>query len=192
MGYNYGKKRTLQEAQSDTDSYVEPRECFIWFVNNQWGWQSFSSTGDTPCAHYVSHQLGLTTTSSTACRNKYVVRVSDLVARLNPVPLAEVEVGDVWARLKNEARAGGGKEPSSHCGLVLKVDRSGSTPVITIKHCSSGQKKVAENDWTKHFGGGGKFYRLPKNEVSPEAHANLRRFERGFAYQLPFSSNRSV
>lgn len=60
MAFDYGVKRTAEEAEAEVDSYVEPRACFIMYVNNRFGWQAFSTTGDTPCAHYVSHILGLT------------------------------------------------------------------------------------------------------------------------------------
>ena len=49
MAFNYGKRRTAAEASAEVDSYVQPRDCFIWYIDNKWGWQSFSATGDTPC-----------------------------------------------------------------------------------------------------------------------------------------------
>lgn len=185
--FNYGQKRTEAQAAATVASYVEPRGCFMQFVNNRWGWQSFSITGDTPCAHYVSHQLGLTTDSSASCRLKYIIRVSDLVDRLDSVELEDVQVGDVWARLKGERRSGGTAEPTSHCGRVIRVNDDADVPVITIKHCSSGQRRVAENDWASYFGRGGKFYRLQAEDDLPEAHINLRRFRVGLPLQGPMT-----
>ena len=193
MSFNYGKKRSAEDAAKEADGYVEPRECFIWYINNKWGWQSFSTTGDTPCAHYVAHQLGLTAIKGVTCKLGFLVRVDDLVARLGaPIDVADVRVGDVWARLKGAARDGGGNEPTSHCGMVSRVEhQAAAKPVVTVKHCSSGQRKVAENDWTTHFGAGGRFYRLPSRESSVKANVNLQRFAKGFSYRPPFSSHMS-
>jgi len=186
--FNYGQKRTAIEAAAETDSYVEPHDCFIWYINNKWGWQSFSTTGDTPCAHYVSHQLGLKATKGVTCKLGYLVRVEDVVARLGQsIDVGNVAIGDVWARLKGAPSSAGGNEPTSHCGMVIKVEQGARGAKITIKHCSSGQKKVAEDDWAKRFGGGGRFYRLPAKEASIESHANLHRFAKGFTYRKPFS-----
>ncbi|MGZ8415038.1 MAG: hypothetical protein ACXW05_20105 [Gemmatirosa sp.] len=83
----------------------------------------------------------------------------------------------------------GGREPSSHCGMVASVVRDGAEARrVTIKHCSSGQRLVAENDWAKHFGAGGSFYRLPARAKSAETHANRERLIRGFDYRMPFHS----
>jgi len=187
--FNYGKKRSEAEAIAETDGYVEPHDCFIWYINNKWGWQSFSTTKDTPCAHYVSHQLGLKSKGGATCKLGYLVRVDDVVRRLGaPVDAADVAVGDVWARRKGEARERGGTEPTSHCGMVIKVDRDDNGGVtITIKHCSSGQQMVATDDWAMKFSSGGKFYRLPAREANAESHANLHRLGKGFAYRKPFA-----
>lgn len=187
MGTNYGKKRSLEEAADAVDDYVEPRDCFVWYINNQWGWQSFSATGDTPCAHYVAHQIGLSARSGVRCRLNYIVRVSDLVRRLgDPIAAIDAKPGDVWARQKGTRRSGGGNEPTSHCGMVVSADTTaGAQPKITIKHCSSGQRRVAVDDWGKRFGAGGYFYRVPAREVTVEFQRNLQRLVRGFAYELP-------
>jgi hypothetical protein len=179
--------RKLQQAVKDVDSYIEPHDCFVWFMNSREG---YAPIPGTPCAHYVSHQLGMTREhpSDQVCAEKYLIRVEDVVARLDKIEVGDVQVGDVWARLKHAVRTGGGKEPTTHCGLVSKVDTSGDTPKITIKHCSSGQKKVAENDWTQFFAGGGAFYRLPARAKNAEQHANLQRFRKGFGYRRPFTS----
>jgi hypothetical protein len=162
--YDYGRKRTLAEAEQRVHSYVSPRECFVVFVNSKFGWQAYSETGDTPCAHYVSHEVGLTQKKGVRCRKDYLCRVKDVVARLgDPIAVADVKEGDVWARLKGESGAGGDTEPSSHCGMVLKVERGAGKPVtITIRHNSSKQRKLTEDDWAGYFKSGGKFYRRPK------------------------------
>jgi hypothetical protein len=189
MAYKYDKKRNLGEAQTDVDSYVEPRDCFVWYINNAYGWQSFSRTKDTPCAHYVAHQLGLTATNGVTCKSGYLVRVIDVLDRLgDPIETETVSEGDVWARVKGTKGSAGDNEPSSHCGMVVKVIRTvGEPPKITIKHCSSGQRKVAENDWAQWFRSGGQFYRLPAREQTAETHANRQRLISGFGYRTPFA-----
>jgi hypothetical protein len=148
----------------------------------------FDRLTGTPCAHYVAHQIGLKGTSpkDATCNEKFIVRVTDLIARLGaPIDPSEVQVGDVWAVHQHGNRSQG-KDPASHCGMVFSVDRSSGTTAITIRHCSSGQKKVATNDWETYFHSSGAFYRVPAREASASSHANLSRFRKGFAYQAPF------
>jgi hypothetical protein len=166
----------------------------VWYISNQYGYQAFSRTGDTPCAHYVAHQLGLTASRGVRCHLDYLVRVTDVVGRLgDPIEADQVRPGDVWARLKGAKRSGGGNEPTSHCGMVVKVEPvAGGRPKITIRHCSSGQRKVAEDDWAKRFGAGGYFYRLPAKEQTAASHANVQRVIRGFDYRAPFGRGRTV
>lgn len=163
MTFDYGRNRTLAEAQKRVHAYVDPRDCFVVYVNNTFGWQAYTETGDTPCAHYVAHKVDLTA-KGTTCRLGYLVRVKDVVARLgDPIDAKDVQEGDVWARLKGETGAGGDKEPTSHCGMVQSVTRTDNRPpTIVIRHCSSGQKKVADNDWAQYFKSGGRFYKSPK------------------------------
>ena len=49
-------KLTLKQAQAMVPAYVEPRDCFLEFANTAMG---FRPLPGTPCAHYVSHALGL-------------------------------------------------------------------------------------------------------------------------------------
>lgn len=56
---------------------------------------------------------------------------------------------------------------------------------MSIKHCSSGQRRVAEDDWSRYFGAGGQFYRLPSRERKPETAMNLEDLVRGFGYRGP-------
>jgi hypothetical protein len=194
MAFDYKVKRTEADAKARVDAYVEPRDCFIWFTGNRWGWQSFSETGDTPCAHYVAHQVGLRGSGSVVCAAGYLVRVSDVVSRLgDAIDPKDVCPGDVWARLKGAARSGGGNEPTSHCGMVTAVlrDAAGKVTSVSITHCSSGQRRVAVDDWRRRFGGGGHFYRLPDRERSAETDANLPRLLKGFAFRPPFTPVRT-
>jgi len=65
----------------------------------------------------------------------------------------DVQAGDIWADYPH----------LGHCGLVVRIfdDTVGNKKVkrITIKHCSSGQGGVFENDFDIYFKGHGKFYR---------------------------------
>lgn len=185
--FNYQLKRTVEQAIKEVDSYVEPRDCFITYIDNKWGYQSFSTTKDTPCAHYVSHQLGLKGRGA-VCHKGFLLRVSDLVGLLgDPIEPETVVAGDVWARLKGAHMTKGGKEPTSHCGMVESVSSDKTGLHIVIKHCSSGQRKVASNDWKQYFHSGGAFYRLPDRLKTAQAHANLQRFVKGFAFTDPFA-----
>jgi hypothetical protein len=63
--------------------------------------------------------------------------------------ISQVRVNDIWA------------SPSlDHTGLVIRVTpaSTGGRPNITIRHDSSGQGRVAENDFATYFHGHGSFY----------------------------------
>lgn len=180
--------RSLIEARKKVESYIEPHDCFVQYKNSKEGYERLSGT---PCAHYVSHQIGLRGVKGEArCEDGYLLRVRELVAHLgDPIDVADVQQGDVWARFKGTKDAGGGKEPTTHCGMVFSVTPAtsdGEPPTIVIKHCSSSQKQVATNDWAAHFKKGGAFYRLPGRAKNIESEANLMRFLKGFEYQAPF------
>jgi hypothetical protein len=181
--------RTLKDAKRQVPEYVEPRDCFVWFMSNRDG---YAVIPGTPCAHYVAHQIAMKRIhpSESACKEGYLLRVSELVARLgDPIAATDVQVGDVWARLKHGKLSSRGKEPSSHCGIVSRVGHNAGQPSeIAIKHCSSGQRKVAENDWARHFHAGGSFYRVPDGTRGAESHANLQRLIRGFDYRALFTT----
>jgi hypothetical protein len=185
MAEEYDVKRTLAQAQAEVDSYIEPRACFVLYTGNRWGWQAYSYfSANTPCAHYVSHLLEMKATTGTVCQRNYLIRVRDVVERLGEaIETAEVKVGDVWARLKGAKNSGGGLEPTSHCGMVSKVTLDDDGQTITIKHCSSGQQMVAENDWATHFRRSGYFYRPPQAMKSVTTEVNLDRLTRGFEYR---------
>jgi hypothetical protein len=174
----------LTEAVENVPAYIEPRDCFVWHMSSKIG---YGPIPGTPCAHYVSHQVHLKGDRSAArCKDGFLLRVEDLVRRLgDPIDPAAVQAGDVWARLHKGKRTGGGKELSSHCGLVHSVTRdpAGKTTIM-IRHCSSGQRKVATDSWTKHFGDTGAFYRVPAREKSAQSDANFQRFVKGFDYRL--------
>jgi hypothetical protein len=58
----------------------------------------------------------------------------------------QAQVGDIWANSE-----------MSHCGIAIVVASAGAQ--ITIRHDSSGQGGVYNNDFDHYFGGEGMFYR---------------------------------
>jgi hypothetical protein len=174
-------KKTLLQAVNDVPSYIEPANCFVVYAGTAQGWAPLSGT---PCAHYVSHALGIKSKASLGgygCKDGYELRVRPLVSQMSQIPVDQVRVNDVWARLKGDVNTStGDTEPTDHCGLVIGV---AADPVkgqkITIRHDSSGQHKVAVNDWS-FFGKGGQFYRAPSQAViPPSVQANTLRAQRG-------------
>ncbi|MFN0101519.1 MAG: hypothetical protein ACKV2U_05445 [Bryobacteraceae bacterium] len=139
----------ITAARGRVDRHVQPRECFIWYVSND-KWQPISGTG---CAHWVSHQLNITTGGSgDRCLGGFTYRVRSLVRSRTAVPnISNVQVNDIWA------------SPSlDHTGLVIRIAppaKAGGSPVLTIRHDSSRQGGVAENDFATYFHGQGSFYR---------------------------------
>lgn len=146
-------KQSEADAVKKVDKHVEPKECFIWFMNSKEGYRALTevSKNNTGCAHWISHQKGWNSgkAGSNGCNKGYLFRVKDIAAKSgSEVKTTDVKVGNVWVNDK-----------LTHCGIVSKVTKAkdGAEPTIEIQHCSSGQGKVAKNDWKKHFKGGGKF-----------------------------------
>ena len=139
----------IAAARSRVDRHVQPKDCFIWYVSND-NWLPVTGTG---CAHWVSHQRNIQTGAlGDRCLSGFTYRVPVLVRSRTPVAGAsQVKVDDIWA------------SPSlDHTGLVIRVvppARTGAGPSITIRHDSSRQGQVAENDFATYFHGQGSFYR---------------------------------
>jgi len=153
----------IKRAQSTVDRHVEPKECFIIYEDSKKGWLSFTEKDrkkNTGCAHWVAHQLNLKG-YGTVCAEGYYIRVPDVVARARKIDrnTEEVKVNDIWAS-------------KDHTGIVVKVeeikvvvkedgkDVEKTKQKILIQHCSSGQGRVATDDFERHFKGRGDFYRL--------------------------------
>ena len=139
----------ITDARKKVDKHVEPKDCFIWYVSND-NWQPITGTG---CAHWVSHQLNVHVGGSgDCCFQGFTYRVPVLVRSRTRVPdIAHVKVNDIWA-----------SPTLDHTGLVIRIApaaKAGGQPTITIRHDSSGQGKVAENDFATYFHGHGSFYR---------------------------------
>jgi len=139
----------VKAAQATVDRHVQPKECFVTFVNNKTGWQSFTQRDDrnTGCAHWVAHQLGLKGAYDSVCAAGYLIRVPDVIrgARKIDHKTEEVRVGDIWTNKDN-----------SHTGLVVKVEDDGKK--ILIQHCSSRQGGVV-TDYYPTYLKDGSFYR---------------------------------
>lgn len=147
-----------KDAVKNVDKHVSPKECFIWFVSTKDGYKALTEIDkkNTGCAHWVAHQKGWKggKEGSNGCKEKYLIRVKDLPGKAGKeVEVKDVAVGNVWISDKKD-----------HCGIVSKVTAAkpgakDPNPVIEIEHCSSGQGKVAKNDWASYFKGKGTFYK---------------------------------
>lgn len=151
FGKNYCAlcKTGIDSARSSVDKHVEPKGCFIWYVSND-NWKPISGTG---CAHWVSHQMDVHVGGAGACcLQGFTYRVPALVHSLTKVTdRSDVSVDDVWA-----------SPTLDHTGIVIKVtppEKPATETAITIRHDSSRQGRVAENDFATYFHGHGDFYR---------------------------------
>ena len=141
-----------KKAASRVDSYIQPRNCFIWYAGSN-NWQPLTSTAPgTCCAHWVSHRKGIRTVSSRVqCIEGYAFRVKDLIKPGNRInDYKKVKVGDIYFT-----------SDEGHCGIVVAVKPDKKLGVrITIKHCSSRQRGIPEQDFHgKPFWGKGFFQR---------------------------------
>ena len=139
-------------ARGRVDRHVEPKDCFVWYRANN-DWQPITGTG---CAHWVAHQRNIQSGGSgERCLAGFTYRVRTLVfGRQQVANLLQVAVNDIYAT------------PSlDHTGLVILVTppsaqaAPGTPPTIVIRHDSSAQGRVAENEFATYFHGQGQFYR---------------------------------
>ena len=135
-------------ARTRVDRHVEPKDCFVWYEGGARGWQPIPGTG---CAHWLLHQLGRRTGGGPTCLEGYPIRVSAVTVGRTAVATANVRVNDIYV-----------SPTADHTGLVVAVTAPavvGGTPRITIRHDSSAQGRVAENEFATYFHGRGAFYR---------------------------------
>ena len=141
-------ERGIVAARLAVDRHVEPKACFIWYVGNN-NWQPIAGTG---CAHWLAHQRGIRRgTANEQCIEGFTYRVRTLIHGMQVVPLANVRINDIYV-----------SPAVDHTGLVLSVVPSpvaGRPPAIRIRHDSSRQGGVSENDFATYFHGSGTFYR---------------------------------
>lgn len=143
-------EKELEAAAKKVDKHVEPKACFVWYEGGKTGWQPIPGTG---CAHWVSHERGYKRGSKgEQCMLGFTFRVKTMLGGMSEVKkLADVKVNDVYATPSKD-----------HTGLVVKVkadSKHPDQPKITIRHCSSNQGKVADNEFDSYFKGKGAFYR---------------------------------
>ena len=142
-------KIEIKGAVSKVDKHVDPKDCFVWYEGGKTGWQPIGGTG---CAHWVAHERGIKRGSkSEQCMLGFTFRVKTMIGGMSEVDLADVMVNDIYVTP--------GKD---HTGLVIKVTpdpKDKQKPKVTIRHDSSAQGKVAENDFATYFKGKGTILR---------------------------------
>lgn len=143
-------KDQIDAARKKVDKHVSPKDCFVWYEGGKSGWQPIPGTG---CAHWVSHQRGIKRGGKNEqCMLGHTFRVKTMVGALGKaVDPGEVKVDDVYVTPSKD-----------HTGIVVKVVHDAKKPdhpVITIRHCSSRQGRVSDNDFATYFKGKGSFHR---------------------------------
>lgn len=135
----------INNAVANVPSHVVPKECFVTYHGND-TWATISGTG---CAHWVAHELRITK-GTVRCIDDKTVRVPELIQNTTTIDRANVRRNDIWAQADR-----------AHCGIVISVvPKAGSPPnTITIRHDSSSQGGVVDNDFDTHFHGNGSFHR---------------------------------
>ncbi len=135
-------------ARSRVRSDIVHKDCFIWYRRND-DREPITGTG---CAHWVAHEEDIHSGGTDEkCVLGYTHRVRVLIQGRSPVPLADVQSGDIYV---NSAE--------NHTGLVVRVMRNldpHEMPDITIRHDSSRQHGLADNDFKHYFHGQGSFCR---------------------------------
>jgi hypothetical protein len=142
-------QRGIAEAVRLVDIHVQPKECFVWYAGAN-NWQPVTGTG---CAHWVAHQLNIrNATGSEKCLKGFTYRVRSLILGKSVVALADVRINDIYVTPQVD-----------HTGLVFKIipaNPQTNTPQrIFIRHDSSRQGGVFENEFGTYFHGRGTFYR---------------------------------
>lgn len=138
----------IATARARVNQHVEPKACFVWYEGGARGWQPIPGTG---CAHWLLHQLSRKSGGGPTCLEGYPIRVTSVTVGRAAVVVGNVRANDIYVT-----------PTLDHTGLVVRVTppaKPGGVPGITIRHDSSAQGKVAENDFATYFHGHGNFYR---------------------------------
>jgi hypothetical protein len=150
FGKNYCEpcKQGIEKARKAVSKEIVPKDCFITYKNSKEGWAPIDGTG---CAHWVAHEKNLHKGSKSAlCLAGFTLRVPDALSGKSVVTVDKVKVGDFYATPSKD-----------HMGLVVKVTpakKEGDPPIIMIQHDSSGQGKLATDEFSKRFHSKGNFY----------------------------------
>jgi len=143
----------IEAAKASVDRHVEPKECFLSYVNRHEGWKSFTQQNpdNTGCAHWVAHQLDIKGGNVRVCAEGFKINVRDVIAgarRIDPKN-EEVKINDIWVNLNKR-----------HTGLVVAISEKDDKKIYRIRHCSSGSGGVVEHNHTSLWGGKGEYYRF--------------------------------
>jgi hypothetical protein len=147
--YCSGCEDGIAKARQLVDRHVAPRDCFILYEGNG-AWQPVEATG---CAHWVAHQLNIHGGHpNEQCLAGYTCKVNTIMTgRQRVLDITLVQVNDIYVTPNME-----------HVGLVCRVTaslRTKSAPSIFIRHATSLQGRIAENEFATHFDSCGHFYR---------------------------------
>ena len=137
----------IRTASTRVDRHVQPPACFVWYTGGAQGWQPIPGTG---CAHWVAHQRNIRPggVGGNACLEGFPIRVPTIIQGKTEVQRGSVQVNDIWV-----------SPTQDHTGLVVRVTPGNPSPAIMIRHDSSRQGGVFENDFATYFHGQGRFYR---------------------------------
>jgi len=81
-----------QVAQKN--KHVEPKACFVTYKGGD-SWLPFLGTG---CAHWVAHQLDISSGApSNQCLEGHSIRVPDVIQGKQKISIGDVVVNDIWA-----------------------------------------------------------------------------------------------
>ena len=160
------------------NKHVEPKACFVIYKGGD-TWLPILGTG---CAHWVAHQLDISSGApSDHCLEGHTFKVGDVVRGRQQVSINDVKVNDIWANgalthmglvtkvQKNgvDAGADGGTDGDAGTDGGADAGADGGTDAgvsagavqIQITHDSSKQGGVFTNDFSTFFHGQGSFYR---------------------------------
>ena len=141
-------KSGIFSARDSVDSHIVPKDCFIRYRQDDY-WEPIPGTG---CAHWVAHEKDIQSgRTDDKCLVGYTYRVRVLIERCSEVPLKDVRSGDIWIN-----------DDEDHAGLFVRVMPNldpHEMPEITIRHDSSRQHGLADNDFRHYFHGQGSFWR---------------------------------
>ncbi|MGH7813168.1 MAG: hypothetical protein ACREQI_04105 [Candidatus Binataceae bacterium] len=123
-------------------------------------WEPIIGTG---CAHWVAHERGIRQgRDDERCVKGYTFRIPILLAAKASTRSFHsnddrtrryISVGDIYVLYEYGV--------PKHCGLVVRIIESsepGGRRRIIIRHDSSKQGGVVENDFDEHFHGSGEFH----------------------------------
>ena len=142
-------KKGIEAARQLVNKHVERKECFVWYAAAN-SWKPIYGTG---CAHWVAHQLGIKNGgSSEKCLHGYTYRVRTLIQGRKIIDVKDIQVNDIYVTPHVD-----------HTGMVIKIIPENvalkQKRTIIIRHDSSGQGRVVDNEFDTYFKGSGTFYR---------------------------------